>query len=359
LAKGMSLNGLQQDFIDSLIEQLKGFAHYGFPESHAASFALLAYASSYLKCHYPAAFFTALLNSQPMGFYPPHVLIQTARQCGVPILPICVNRSNWDASLERSADSDRDAIRLGLGMTRRLRKGSASQLVKMRRQHGPWSSIEDCLKCAQLTRPDATALAAAGAFYNFGVSRRSAIWLAEALPLPDILNDDEDSPEFPIETPWERVTADFNATTTSLGPHPTEVIRSDAWYYPTSLKQIKFAKDLPKAGNGARITVFGMLLVRQSPPSANGMVFATIEDESGLMNLVLTPPVYQQHRRIFDAHAFLCVSGSLQRDGGSLSVKVSQVHEPNLPEGELIRLSSTTDQNFRPDASIVPHRNYC
>ncbi|MBF0443175.1 MAG: error-prone DNA polymerase, partial [Oligoflexales bacterium] len=197
LALGMRKNRINEYFIKQTIEHLKGFADYGFPESHAVSFALLAYASAYLKCHYPEIFFTSLLNSQPLGFYSIHALIHTAIREGISVLPICINNSNWDNSLEKRGDSH--AIRLGYRLIRGFKKSAASHLLKEREIKGSFKDIESFLRESTLYRGDMIRLASAGAFEIFGIDRRSAIWIAEAAPFAPLLDDEDLSPRFPEE----------------------------------------------------------------------------------------------------------------------------------------------------------------
>ena len=191
LAKGMAQNGISQEFAEAIISQMKGFAEYGFPESHAVSFALIAYASCYLKCHYPAAFFTALLNSQPMGFYSPHALVQAAKRQGIAVLPICVNQSNWSCKLEAISNHQPKefAIRLGFNMITGLSKKTALHIQDTRQRTQPWPTWESFLKHTKIPRHELATLASANALATFGLTRRSAIWIAAAAPHAQCLED--------------------------------------------------------------------------------------------------------------------------------------------------------------------------
>ncbi len=359
LKEGMKANGIPEEFIKTILAQLEGFASYGFPESHAASFALLAYASSYLKCHYPEPFFAALLNSQPMGFYSQHVLIQTAKHLGIKILPICVNFSEWDAKLEESTGGL--AIRLGMRMARSLREDAARKFLNRRKIEGSWTCLESFVKGAGLSRIDLTSLASADALRVFGIERRHALWLSEAAPFSDFLEDIEEVVEFRAESETERMQMDFHSTSTSLGLHPTEILKREDWPYPVPINSITSNNELSKLMNGRLVSIFGMVIVRQSPPTAKGMVFATVEDDSGLANLVLTPQIYRKFRHLFDRQAFICVRGRLQRQGDAFSVKVDTIFAPKIREAELIAIGQIEIRETHPhlfEKEIVSTRHY-
>lgn len=342
LAEGMRKNGISDEFAQSILAQMRGFAEYGFPESHSVSFALIAYASAYLKCHYPAAFFAGLLNSQPMGFYQPHVLLETARRAGVSILPVCVQHSSWDTALENIAAAGKPAVyglRMGLSFVGGLRRDAASKLERARQSAGgAFADLRDFLQRASLFRPDLTALAAARAFACFGLERKAAIWLAEAAPFCPFIEDAEDAIAWPAESRMQSAEQDFMALSTTLGPHPTQIIREEHWCYAASVQRLVAAKDLKQARPNHIVEVFGLVLVRQSPSSANGMVFVTMEDDSGFINLVFTPVVYEKCYRLVERQAFLCVRGKLQRQGDTHSVLVQQVYEPQIKRAEVIPL---------------------
>ena len=358
LRDGMRKNGIAEPFVEQILGQIRGFAEYGFPESHAASFALLAYASSYLKCHMPAAYFVSLINSQPMGFYPPHILIHSARQDGVPILPISVTQSQWDSTLERT-DTGKLAIRLGLHLVRSLRKQAADKLCHERQRRGGWPSLLAMLQSSALNRLDLTALAAANALHPFGVERRTALWLAAAAPFSAFLEDVEVATEFAAETPMERCQSDFYATTTTLGPHPAAILRAN-WCYRLPAQRLQLAHNLINLRPRQEVAVFGMVIVRQSPPSAKGMVFMTLEDDTGMLNVAFTPQVYERYRRIVDGYAFLCVRGILQRQHDALSILVTEVLKPDIPEAQVLPLEATQDATTTTltQQELIDTRNY-
>ena len=360
LQAGMRQNGIAEEFVQQILGQIRGFADYGFPESHAASFALLAYASSYLKCHVPAAYFTALLNAQPMGFYPPHVLIHTARHSGVAILPISVAHSDWDCTLEPNHDGQL-AIRLGFRLVRSLREQAAKQLSEQRRANGGWHGLMHMLRSCSLNRLDLTALAAADALHVFGINRRDALWLAAAAPFCELLEDVEVPANFQHETMMERCQADFYATTTSIGPHPAQIIRSQ-WCYPVPLTQLRSVRDLSTMPPRQVVVVFGMVIVRQSPPSAKGMVFMTVEDETGMLNLAITPQLYKRYRSLIDHHAFVCVRGVVQRQHEALSVLITEVLTPEIQRAKVVTLeqnkTTTPSATTLPTNQLIDTRNY-
>jgi error-prone DNA polymerase len=360
LEQGMRDNGISEEFIKVIMEQMHGFAHYGFPESHAASFARLAYVSCYLKCYYPAAFFVSILNSQPMGFYSTHVLIQTAKHLGVEVLPICVRASDWDSKLEIVAGAKKYALRLGLRLVRSLREIKARDMIAARARLSGFKDLSQMLSESTLHRIDLSALAAADALKCFGLDRRSALWLSEAAPFSKFLEDVSDNIVFKPETNTERLQADFYATTTSLGPHPAEILKAESWCFDVKQESLVMAGALRDVSNNQLIRVFGMVIVRQAPPSAHGMLFLTIEDETGLLNLAVTPQVYGRYRKILDGQAFLCILGKLQRQGESYSILVKTVFEPTIRKADVIRLDINLPIEIREsfDRELAPSRNY-
>ena len=327
LEKGMRENGIKAEFAEQILGQMKGFAEYGFPESHAVSFALLAYASCYLKCHYPAAFYISVLNSQPMGFYTPHALLQAARREGIEILPISLNRSTWDHRLERPSRQREYAIRLGFRLVKGLAEAFVEHIVEARARVGAWQNFEGFCRDCSPARDQLTALAACDLFSPFGDSRSQALWAAEAAPYKPLLDFTDDAIEWPDEQKLEAIRKDFRAFGTSLKQHPAEVIRLSQWPYPVAPEKFSRSDRLADLATDADVFVFGMVLVKQSPGSARGMVFVTLEDESGFINLALTPQVYARYFRLVDQHPFLCVVGRLQRVNESHSVLVKRVFD--------------------------------
>ena len=354
LTQGMIDNGISEAFIGEVLQQIRGFASYGFPESHAASFALLAYASCYLKCHYPAAFFTAVLNSQPMGFYQPDTLVKTARHSGVRVLPVCINRSAWDTILELldwESGQAEYGMRLGFRLVKGLSEAGMQQILAIRRRSGQWPSMAAFLENNPLSRADLSALAATNAFAAFGISRKDAIWMAEAAPYrtpePPVGYPEPYVPEtrvaepsvaFPAETEIESVEADYRATGLSLGRHLSRLIRDLAWVYPIPSDQIVLSSQIPQAQPDRFIPVFGMIQVRQSPGTARKMLFVTLEDEHGTIPLVIRPHIYARYSHLIEGQSFLCVLGRLQKDGSAFSLVVSQVFAPQLKKADIIQV---------------------
>jgi len=331
LQRGMKKNKIKEPFASQILGQMRGFANYGFPESHAVSFALIAYASSYLKCHYPAPFFTSILNSQPMGFYSPHALLQAAQRNGVKIHPISINDSDWDHKLEKISKPKTPpvyAIRLGFRLVCGLSKTAGQKIPRHRSQEGPWPTFSAFIKTSLLFRDDFTALAAANAFQEFGLTRSEAIWQAEAVPVPPLVDIEERKINWQLGSKLSQIQQDFSAFKTTLETHPVRVLREENWTFPIPTSTLATAVTLSKTKRDQLVTVFGMTLIKQAPPTANGMVFVTLEDDTGFLNLVFSPDIYARYYPIVDQHPFLCVKGKLQRTNESHSILVGQVYVP-------------------------------
>jgi error-prone DNA polymerase len=365
LAVGMRENGISEEFTQAIIDQMRAFADYGFPESHAASFAHIAYVSAYLKCYFPAQFFTALLNSQPMGFYSSHTLIQTAKREGVVILPVSVLHSEWDMTLERSDQSINGfALRMGFRCLRSLNFSAVERLVKFRKlaeeRGSRWENVTQFMSDARLFRHELTILASAGAWQCLGIERRQAIWLASSAPVAEHLDSPEDTPRFSNETEWEAVQYDFQSTGTSLGEHASLLIKKHYWDYPLKQQALSLAKDLVHVKDGVLVNVFGMTIVRQAPQTAKGMVFYTLEDETGLVNLVFRPNTYQKYYQTLENFGFICCQGRLQKDQGAISILVLSVYVPQPHKGSMIPLKKSQTQKAEPACDILPRtaRNF-
>ena len=337
LETGMRQNGVKPEFAEQILGQMQGFAEYGFPESHAVSFALIAYASCYLKCHYPAAFFISVLNSQPMGFYSPHALLQAAKREGIELLPISLNHSNWDHQLEKTPHQQEYAIRLGFRLVNGLAENSVAKIIRHRNRSGGWNSFENFTRDCELARDEITALAASDLFGTYGDSRSDALWQAEAAPYKPMLDQPDDGIDWRKETRLESIQKDFRAFRTSLKQHPAAVIRQEQWPYPVAVEKFILASHLIEQPADADVFAFGMVLVKQSPGSAKGMVFATLEDETGFINLAFTPRIYTRFYRQVDQQPFLCVVGKLQRVNESHSILVKRVFDPD-PKANLLEL---------------------
>ncbi|WP_200823005.1 error-prone DNA polymerase [Caballeronia catudaia] len=309
---GMLQRGYDNEFAESIFQQIHGFGEYGFPESHAASFALLVYASSWLKCHEPAAFLAAMLNSQPMGFYSPSQLLQDATRHGVKVVPVDVTISGWDSVLEKQADGS-VAVRLGLSLLKGMKDGAAEH-IEAARAVKQFSSVSDLVRRAQLDRRDLQVLAAANALASLSGNRREALWQSvAAVPDRDILAEariDDETPMLGSPSEAENIVADYNSTGLTLGRHPLSLLRS------TLLEQrLMPASTLMTYRNGRLARGCGLVTVRQRPGTAKGVMFVTIEDETGNVNLIIWPSLLERQRREALGAALLGVYGTWQCEG--------------------------------------------
>jgi error-prone DNA polymerase len=311
LCEGMLARGLPEEFAHQVYEQIRGFGEYGFPESHAASFALLAYVSAWLKHYYPCAFTAALINSQPMGFYAPAQLIRDAQAHGVTVLPVDVNQSDWDCTLV-PLDTGGPALRLGLRLVGGLARKAADAVV-MARGDRPFRTVADLARRAHVGQSTLARLAEADAFATLGLPRRQAIWhllaTAKEPPLFAGLNDDEeDSPALPLMPLAQQVVCDYNSLGLSLKAHPISFLRPEL----DRLKVVS-ASALAETKDKAFVRVAGLVLVRQHPSTAKGVVFVTLEDETGSVNLIVRPSVWQRYHVAASRAITLLASGKLQR----------------------------------------------
>jgi error-prone DNA polymerase len=402
LREGMAANGISGEAADRIVLSITSFALYGFPESHAASFALLAYASAYFKAHYPAAFYTALLNNQPMGFYHPATLVKDAQRRGVIFAPIDVQVSDWDCTVERDG-----MVRLGLRYVRGLRAEAGQAIASKTRQPATgiretsercpkcgcddrsmidvepatanrqpatdpqmpapksrdagcripdagsrcfcnvcshqWSvavdapelrrfrSVDELVRCTGLRRDEVTVLAEIGALNSFGHDRRSALWQVEQVIRPpgELFEETEEgtrqkaegtkSPLSEMTVP-ERLVADYAGTGLTIGPHPMTFRRHEL-----SMRGVARAIDLPRARAGRRVRTAGMVITRQRPGTAKGFVFLTLEDETGISNIIVRPDLYAAQRLVIVESSFLLVEGVLQSQDGVTSIKAERV----------------------------------
>ncbi|WP_217190345.1 MULTISPECIES: error-prone DNA polymerase [Pseudomonas] len=314
LVQGMLRNGYDLAFAERIFEQIKGFGSYGFPESHAASFALLCYASSWLKCHEPAIFTCALVNSWPMGFYSPDQLLQEARRQGIEVRPVDVCHSDWDCTLEPEP-GEVLAIRMGLRLVRGLAEADARRLEQARAQR-PWRDVEDlCLRAGLDSRARAQ-LADAGALRALARDRHQARWQVAAvqpqLPLfADIEALPERTVELPVPSVAEDLMADYQTLGTTLGPHPLTLLRS-------RLRALgcRSSRELQDVGHGDNIAVAGLVVGRQRPQTASGVTFVTLEDEHGMVNVVVWRDLAERQRRALVGAQLLKVSGRLEQENG-------------------------------------------
>lgn len=328
LIDGMLENGYSLDFAQRCFEQIKGFSEYGFPESHAASFALLVYVSCWLKHHYPAAFATALINSQPMGFYAPAQIARDAKEHGVAVREIDVNSSDWDCTLEDGA------IRLGMRLVNGLAEADARALVAARALGDRFDTIDNLRRRSGLHARPLRRLARADAFTSMGLDRQQALWSIQELddtPAPVFDDIAEHTPAhgamtqtlLPFIPGPQQVRHDYAATGLSLKAHPLSFIRSEL-----DAQRVITAQSLQDEGTApfaSRVSVAGLVLVRQRPATASGIVFFTIEDETGIANLIVKPHIYERHRRIAKLSTSLRAWGRVERNGTVVHVLVSRL----------------------------------
>jgi len=312
LMSGMRERGYNQEFAARIFQQIKGFADYGFPESHSTSFALLAYASAWVKCHEPAIFTCALLNSLPMGFYAPAQLVRDARAHGVEVRSVDVLASERDCTLERRQDGE-PALRLGLRLAKGLSETGAERLVAARRVR-PFASVQDLAERAQLDRRDLSALADAGACARLAGNRHRAVWevagVESSLPVFPEIKIAEGIPMLAAPTEGQNVLADYRSLSLTLGRHPLALLRERL-----RARHLLTASDLSAVPHGARVSTAGLVITRQRPSSASGVIFITLEDETGQVNLIVWPGIAEAQRRHFLEARLLEVHGELQRQG--------------------------------------------
>jgi error-prone DNA polymerase len=400
LIKGMRRNGITQEFAERLVKQIEGFGSYGFPESHAASFAKIAYASCWMKHHHPDVFCAALLNAQPMGFYAPAQIVRDAREHGVVVLPPCINASEWDTILVEAGEHrptpaqvggqsrsgageathsltttsptgprspsehgagarttpQRHALRLGLRIVSGLSGADVGRMV-MARAERPFVSVEDVWRRAKLSTLALDKLARADAFHALGLDRRQALWAVRGLgakPLP--LFAAADARASGIEPPvvltaltaGREVVEDYRATQLSLRAHPLTFLRGDL-----TRRGIRACGDLQHIKDGARVEVAGIILVRQRPGSAKGVLFITIEDETGVANGILWPDRFEAQRRTVMTATMVSIVGRVQKEGlvihvvadrvVDLTALLSQIGEVDLPNSSWPRLTMPGD----------------
>lgn len=304
LKSGMKRNGYAPGFADAIYRQILGFGDYGFPESHSASFALLVYYSAWLKCHHPAAFLAALLNSQPMGFYSPSQLVQDARRHGVEVRPVDAALSLWDCGMEDGA------VRLGLRMAGGLARAVAMRIVESR----PHVSVAELARRARLNRKDLKCLAAADALQALAGHRRSAHWAASGVEKGTAFLSSEtgtkDQPEFEPPAEGEQILADYASLGLTLGRHPLALLR-----HFLSARKFSDSENLNRLPHGSFARAAGLVTCRQRPDTASGVVFVTLEDESGCVNVVVWRDLLERQRRALLGARLLGVEGVVQREG--------------------------------------------
>jgi error-prone DNA polymerase len=323
---GMVERGYELAFAEKTFSQIEGFGSYGFPESHAASFALIAYASAWLKCHHPDVFCAALLNAQPMGFYAPAQIVRDAREHRVPVRSVSIQESFWDCTLE-DAEGPWLAVRLGMRMAHGLSEAHAGEIVKARGA-GPYRSIEEVWRRSGVPASALVCLANADAFAEFGLERRAALWAVEGLtdaalplfvaadraclPRPEVV---EPAVTLPSMTEGGEVVADYRSVGLSLRKHPLSFLRAEF-----GARGMVRCSDLVATKDGRRVTVPGIVLIRQKPGSAKGVMFITIEDETGIANIIVWPSLFEKQRTLILSASTIGVRGQVQREGGVIHV---------------------------------------
>ncbi|MCM2435750.1 error-prone DNA polymerase [Agrobacterium rosae] len=336
LVSGMVRNGYTAEFAEKTFSQLEGFGSYGFPESHAASFALIAYASNYIKCHFPDVFCAALLNSQPMGFYAPAQIVGDARAHGVEIRPVCINRSRWDCTLERIGNTDRHAVRLGMRMVKGLAASDAARIVAARMNDG-FGSVDDMWRRSGVPAASLVELAEADAFRpSLQLERRDALWAIKALrdePLPlfaaaadreqkSIAEQAEPEVELRQMTEGHNVVADYGHFGLTLREHPMAFLRESL-----AKRSMVTCEDAMSARDGRWVYTAGLVLVRQKPGSAKGVMFLTIEDETGPANVVVWPSLFEKRRRVVLGASMMAINGRIQREGEVVHLVAQQLFD--------------------------------
>ena len=332
LIGGMARKGIGPEFAERLVKQIEGFGSYGFPESHAASFAKIAYASSWMKCHHPDVFCCALLNAQPMGFYAPAQIVRDAREHGVTIRPVCVVDSGWDTRLVNQDDGASESngtelpLRLGLRIVHGVAAVDGERILAARAER-PFISVEDLWRRSGVPLATLEKLAKADAFHALGLDRRQALWAIRGLgesPLP--LFEATERKEEPVRlvplTAGREVVEDYRATQLTLRQHPLFFLRdglANEGVIPcAALRHVK---------DGRRVEVAGIILVRQKPGSAKGVLFITVEDETGVANIILWPDRFEAQRTVVMSSAMISVTGIVQREGEVIHVIASRIYD--------------------------------
>jgi error-prone DNA polymerase len=371
LRRGMQRNGISPEAQEQIIHSITSFALYGFPESHAASFALIAYASAYLKCHYLAAFTAALLNNQPMGFYHPSTIVKDAQRHGLRVKPVDIAASDWLCTLEENqratSGKAQIALRMGFRYAKGLREESARAILRERSRKAFKSIADLAYRVPELRRNELVLLASIGALNSIGchkgmdtlaqlssnveagnkvrMHRRDALWQVEravrfAGPLLDSLPENEEESPLAIMTPEERLVADFQGTGLTVGPHPMSYRRSDL-----RRAGVLSASDLTRVTHGRYVKTAGCVIARQRPGTAKGFVFLSLEDETGISNAIISPDILDQNRLLILAEKFLLLEGELQNQDGVISVRVERVAP--MREAYTVDTVDVTDADVR------------
>ena len=350
--EGAVENGAAPEVAERVWGQVQGFSGFGFPKAHSAAFALLAYQSAWLREHYGPEFLCSLLNEQPMGFYPPDALVHEAQRRGIEVLGPDVNRSGVECSVESPA------VRIGLGYVNGIREDEARALVVEREDGGAYRGVADLASRSGMSREGLERLAWAEALRTVtDGDRRVALWRlgispgAERIPAGTQLSlpiEPPPAPELAQLGEWEALLADYRSTGMTLGAHPMQLLRGEL------ADSVVLSSDLPRIADGAGLEIAGMVVARQRPATAKGVVFMLIEDEAGQVNLVLPPPVFERFRGVARTAPLVKVRGRLERRDGVINVLVSELarlERPDLPLAEVRTIEPVPGQELGRDPS--------
>lgn len=322
LVSRMAAKGIAPEFAERVFQQIRGFGEYGFPESHAASFALLAYLTAYLKKHYLAEFTCALLNAQPMGFYSPASIVEDARRHQLEVRPVCVANSDWDCTIESGA------LRMGLRYLKGLSENDGKRIVATRALEG-FDHLDDFARRTRLDRRALSTLARSGALECFGEDRRPALWRARGVaitqhdPLP--VEPAGAAPELRALKPLEAIMWDYQTTAHSARGHPLGPLRDEL-----RAQGLPSAREITQMNDGKRLRYAGVVICRQRPGTASGVVFMTLEDETGLVNVVVWPKIFERFPLLTRAEPFVGITGRLQIESGVVHLIADELWKPQI-----------------------------
>ena len=323
LVTRMQAKGIALEFAERVFQQITGFGEYGFPESHAASFALISYAASYLLCHYPAEFVCALLNAQPMGFYSPATIVDDGKRRGVAFLPVDVRESDWDCALAGPS-----RVRMGLRYVKGLSEKADGERIAAARKASSFTSMEDFSRRAGVGEKTLAALASAGAFDGLEPTRRSSLWKARGLRKedPDVfLSVPEGEVAFEELREFERISWDYEASSHSTHGHPLAPLRPAL-----KAQGLPDARTVARMTNGRRVRYAGLVICRQRPGTASGVTFMTLEDETGFVNLVIWSQKFSEYALLIKTTTFLGATGKVQAESGVVHLVVDELWKPRL-----------------------------
>ncbi|MDE3256403.1 MAG: error-prone DNA polymerase [Gemmatimonadota bacterium] len=334
LVTRMVKKGIEREFAERIFDQIRGFGDYGFPESHAASFAHIAYATAYLKCHYPAEFVCALLNAQPMGFYEPATIVNDARRHGVAVRPVCIRESDWDCTLEPASSRTSPAtfaVRMGLRYVSGLGDADGRRLSDAARKR-PFKDLDDVTRRGGVRQDKLETLAEAGAFECFDLDRRDALWQVHGIATPEApalpMNNHVSPPRFPPLSGLETVAWDHQAADHSARGHLLKPLRSQL-----AARGLPTARQINRMQDGRRVRYAGMVICRQRPGTAKGVTFMTLEDETGFVNLVIWERTFKRYSLLAKTLSCMGVTGKLQVGEGVTHLVVEKIWKPKLDTG--------------------------